>query len=107
MSAAMTQGRLGLIAEHPELASRSFESLAPKHERARADLVSAGVGEDVAGYLYAAYLGATFENWVRWAAGSDRDPTPYLVSALGVRMPEAGGVVCSRGGDHEAPHWAH
>src|SRR6476661_5805236 len=54
---AVTRGRLRLIAEHPELASRSYESLAPQRERARAYLVSAGVGEDVAGYLCAAYLG--------------------------------------------------
>ena len=33
---AVTRGRLRLIAEHPELASRSYESLAPQRERARA-----------------------------------------------------------------------
>ncbi|MCU1517033.1 MAG: TetR family transcriptional regulator [Pseudarthrobacter sp.] len=81
---AVTRGRLGLIAEHPELASRSYESLAPQRERARAYLVSAGVGEDVAGYLCAAYLGATFEAWMQWAAGTDPDPVPYLLAAVGV-----------------------
>ncbi|WP_230009130.1 TetR family transcriptional regulator, partial [Microbacterium sp. Bi128] len=50
---AVTRGRLRLIAEHPELASRSYESLAPQRERTRAYLVSAGVSGDVAGYLCA------------------------------------------------------
>ena len=87
---AVTRGRLRLIAEHPELASRSYESLAPQRERARAYLVSAGVGEDVAGYLCAAFMGATFEAWMRWAAGTDPDPVPYLVAAVGVlRVPGA------------------
>lgn len=85
---AVTRGRLRLIAEHPELASRSYESLAPQRERARAYLVSAGVGEDVAGYVCAAFIGATFEAWMRWAAGTDPDPVPYLVAAVGVlRVP--------------------
>ncbi|CAH0203396.1 Putative mycofactocin biosynthesis transcriptional regulator MftR [Arthrobacter sp. Bi83] len=84
----VTRGRLRLIAEHPELASRSYESLAPQRERTRAYLLSAGVSEDVAGYLCAAYLGATFEAWMQWAAGSDADPVPYLVAAVGVlRVP--------------------
>ena len=87
---AVTRGRLRLIAEHPELASRSYESLAPQRERARAYLVSAGVREDVAGYLCAALIGATFEAWMQWAAGSDPDPVPYLVTAVGVlRAPKA------------------
>ena len=87
---AVTRGRLRLIAEHTELASRSYESLAPQRERARAYLVSAGVREDVAGYLCAALIGATFEAWMQWAAGTDPDPVPYLVAAVGVlRVPEA------------------
>ena len=87
---AVTRGRLRLIAEHPELASRSYESLAPQRERTRAYLVSAGVREDVAGYLCAALIGATFEAWMQWAAGTDPDPVPYLVAAVGVlRVPEA------------------
>ena len=87
---AVTRGRLRLIAEHPELASRSYESLAPQRERARAYLVSAGVGEDVAGYLCAAFMGATFEAWMQWAAGTGPDPVPYLVGAVGVlRAPGA------------------
>jgi AcrR family transcriptional regulator len=87
---AVTRGRLRLIAEHPELASRSYESLAPQRERALAYLVSAGVGEDVARYLCAAFMGATFEAWMQWAAGTDPDPVPYLVAAVGVlRVPAA------------------
>jgi AcrR family transcriptional regulator len=81
---SVTRGRLRLIAEHPELAGRSYESLAPQRERARAYLLSAGVDEDVAGYLCAAYLGATLEAWMQWAAGTDPDPAPYLVAAVGV-----------------------
>ena len=85
---AVTRGRLRLIAEHPELASRSYESLAPQRERARAYLVLAGLGEDVAGYLCAAFMGSTFEAWMQWAAGTDPDPVPYLVAAVGVlRVP--------------------
>ena len=86
----LTRGRLRLIAEHPELASRSYESLAPQRERTRSYLVSTGVPEDVAGYLCAALIGATFEAWMRWAAGTDPDPVPYLVAAVGVlRVPES------------------
>jgi AcrR family transcriptional regulator len=48
---AVTPGRLRLIAEHPELATRSYESLAPQRERTRAYLISAVVREDVARYL--------------------------------------------------------
>ncbi|WLQ07542.1 hypothetical protein Q8Z05_05155 [Arthrobacter oryzae] len=51
---AVTRGRLPLIAEHPEPASLSYESLAPQRERARAYLGSAGVGEVLAGYICAA-----------------------------------------------------
>jgi AcrR family transcriptional regulator len=87
---AVTRGRLRLIAEHAELASRSYESLAPQRDRARAYFVSAGVSEDVAGYLCAAYLGATFEAWMQWAAGADPDPAPYLVAAVGVLRVPAG-----------------
>lgn len=87
---AVTRGRLRLIAEHPELASRSYESLAPQRERTRAYLMSAGVREDVAGYLCAALIGATFEAWMQWAAGTDPDPVPYLVAAVEVlRVPES------------------
>jgi AcrR family transcriptional regulator len=87
---AVTRGRLRLIAEHPELASRSYESLAPQRERTRAYLVSAGVPDDVAGYLCAALIGATFEAWMQWAAGTDPDPVPYLVAAVGVlQVPES------------------
>ncbi|MGY2745018.1 helix-turn-helix domain-containing protein [Arthrobacter sp. UYCu723] len=86
---AVTRGRLRLIAEHPELASRSYASLAPQRERARLYLAAAGVDEDTAGYLCAAYIGATFEAWTRWAAGADPDPVPYLLAAMDVlRLPQ-------------------
>ncbi|WP_426228189.1 TetR/AcrR family transcriptional regulator [Pseudarthrobacter sp. DSP2-3-2b1] len=89
---AVTRGRLRLIAEHPELGSQSYASLAPQREVARAYLAAAGVPEDVAGYLCAAYLGATFEAWMQWAAGTDPDPVPYLEAAVGVlRVPQTAG----------------
>ena len=87
---SVSRGRLRLIAEHPELASRSYESLAPQRERARRHLIALGVPEETAGYLSAAYLAATFEAWMRWAAGSDPDPVPYLLAAVEVlRVPGA------------------
>ncbi|WP_237563347.1 TetR family transcriptional regulator [Arthrobacter sp. H-02-3] len=87
---ALTRGRLRLIAEHPELASRSYAALAPQRERGRRYLITLGVREDMAGYLCAAYLGATFEAWMQWAAGSDPDPAPYLLAAMTVlQMPDA------------------
>lgn len=86
---SVSRGRLRLIAEHPELASRSYESLALQRGRARRHLVALGVPEDTAGYLCAAYLAATFEAWMRWAAGTDPDPVPYLLAAVDVlRVPE-------------------
>ncbi len=46
--------------------------------------------EDTARYLCAAFIGATFEAWMQWAAGTDPDPVPYLVAAVGVlRVPGA------------------
>jgi len=87
---SVSRGRLRLIAEHPELASRSYEALAPQRERARRHLMALGVPEDTAGYLCAAYLAATFEAWMRWAAGTDPDPVPYLLAAVEVlRVPGA------------------
>ena len=86
---ALTRGRLRLIAEHPELASRSYAALAPQRERGRRHLITLGVREDMAGYLCAAYLGATFEAWMQWAAGSDPDPVPFLLAAMNVlQMPD-------------------
>lgn len=85
---AVTRGRLRLIAEHPELGSQSYASLATQREVARAYLVAAGVREDAAGYLCAAYLAATFAAWMQWAAGTDPHPAPYLEAAVGVlRVP--------------------
>ncbi|HSO92793.1 MAG TPA: helix-turn-helix domain-containing protein [Arthrobacter sp.] len=87
---SVSRGRLRLIAEHPELASRSYESLAPQRERARRHLIALGVSGDTAGYLCAAYLAVTFEAWMRWAAGTDPDPVPYLLAAVEVlRVPGA------------------
>ena len=87
---SVSRGRLRLIAEHPELASRSYESLAPQRERARRHLMALDVPEDTAGYVCAAYLAATFEAWMRWAAGTDPDPVPYLLAAVEVlRVPGA------------------
>lgn len=86
---SVTRGRLRLIAEHPDLSSRSYESLAPQRERARQYLVSRGLREDTARYLSAAFLGATFEAWLQWAAGMDEDPAPYLAAAMEVlRIPD-------------------
>lgn len=85
---SVSRGRLRLIAEHPELASRSYSSLVPQRERTRRHLIGLGVPEDTAGYLSAAYLAATFEAWMRWAAGTDPDPVPYLLAAVEVlRVP--------------------
>ena len=87
---SVSRGRLRLIAEHPELASRSYDSLAHQRERARLYLVDLGVPDETAGYLCAAYLAATFEAWMRWAAGTDPDPVPYLLASVEVlRVPEA------------------
>jgi AcrR family transcriptional regulator len=85
---SVTRGRLRLIAEHPELASRSYESLAPQREGVRLYLAALGVREETARYLCAAYLGATFEAWMHWAAGTDPDPLPHLLAAMEVlRLP--------------------
>lgn len=87
---AVTRGRLRLIAEHPELASRSYAALAPQREQGRRYLIALGVRKDIAGYLCAAYLGATFEAWMQWAAGSEPDPAPYLLAAMDVlQVPDA------------------
>lgn len=80
----VSRGRLRLIAHHPELASRSYGSLAPQRDRARQYLVDLGIPEEAAGYLCAAYLAATFEAWMQWAAGTDPDPVPYLLAAVNV-----------------------
>jgi AcrR family transcriptional regulator len=86
---AVSRGRLRLIAHHPELASRSYGSLASQRDRARQYLLDHGVPGDAAGYLCAAYLAATFEAWMQWAAGTDPDPVPYLIAAVDVlRVPE-------------------
>ncbi|UKA49209.1 TetR/AcrR family transcriptional regulator [Arthrobacter sp. FW305-123] len=85
---AVTRGRLRLIAEHAELTSRSYESLAPQREKALAFLVESGLTDAAARFLSAAYLAVTFEAWLQWAAGSEPDPVPFLMAALEVlRVP--------------------
>ncbi len=86
---AVTRGRLRLIAEHPELMSRSHESLGAQRERTLSYLTARGVPGRTARYLCAALIGATFEAWIHWAVGTDPDPVPYLVEAVGVlRLPQ-------------------
>lgn len=85
---AVSRGRLRLIARHPELASRSYGSLAPQRDGARRYLMDRGVPEATADYLCAAYLAATFEAWMQWAEGTEPDPVPYLLAAVEVlRVP--------------------
>ncbi len=85
---AVTRGRLRLIAEHPELMSRSYDSLGSQRERTMAYLLARGVPERRSRYLCAALIGATFEAWIQWAVGNDADPVPYLAEAVGVlRLP--------------------
>ncbi|VXC56827.1 TetR family transcriptional regulator [Arthrobacter sp. 9V] len=81
---SVTRGRLRLISEHPELTSRSYESLAPQRQRALAFLRESGLSDSAARFLSAAYLAATFEAWMQWAASSEPDPRPYLLAALEV-----------------------
>ncbi|AOT02494.1 TetR/AcrR family transcriptional regulator [Arthrobacter sp. U41] len=87
---SVSRGRLRLIAEHPELASRSYDSLGSQRKRVRRYLAEYGLPEGTAGYLTAAYLAATFEAWMQWAGGTDPDPVPYLLAAVDVlRVPGA------------------
>ena len=81
---ALARGRLRLIAEHPELLSRSQEYLGTRHEQTRSYLTARGIPEDTARYLCAALTGALFEAWLQWAANDDPDPAPYLRRALAV-----------------------
>ncbi|MHC6231890.1 TetR/AcrR family transcriptional regulator [Arthrobacter sp. MMS24-T111] len=81
---AVTRGRLRLIAEHPELMSRSQDFLGTRREQTRSYLTAHGIPEDTARYLCAALNGASFEAWLLWAASEDPDPIPYIRSALAV-----------------------
>ncbi len=86
---SVTRGRLRLIAEHPELMSRSHEFLGTRREQTRTYLTTRGVPEDTALYACAALIGATFEAWIRWATSNDPDPIPHLRAALTVlTLPE-------------------
>jgi AcrR family transcriptional regulator len=80
----VTRGRLRLIAEHPELMSRSYEFLGAQRDRTRSYLTARGVPETTARYLCAALIGASFEAWLQWAAGNEPSPTAHLQAALAV-----------------------
>lgn len=81
---AVTRGRLRLIAEHPELMSRSYDFLGTQRDRTRSYLTARGVPEATARYLCAALIGASFEAWLQWACGDEPSPTTYLEAALAV-----------------------
>lgn len=81
---AVTRGRLRLIAEHPELMSRSYEFLGAQRDRTRSYLTARGVSETTARYFCAALIGASFEAWLQWAVGQDPAPTAHLQAALAV-----------------------
>lgn len=81
---AVTRGRLRLIADHPELMSRSYEFLGAQRDRTRSYLTARGVSEATAQYFCAALIGASFEAWLQWAAGQDPAPTAHLQAALAV-----------------------
>ncbi|MFF2346545.1 TetR family transcriptional regulator [Pseudarthrobacter sp. NPDC058119] len=84
----LARARLRLIAEHPELLSHSHEALGAQRREALAYLSAAGVPQRTAGYVCAAFIAATFQAWLEWAAGTDADPTAYLRAAAGVlRIP--------------------
>ncbi len=80
----ITRARLRLIAEYPELMSRSYEFLAGQRDRTRSYLTARGVPEKTASFLCAALIGATFEAWLQWAVGDDPAPDNYLLAALAV-----------------------
>lgn len=81
---AVTRGRLRLIAQHPELMSRSQEFLGMHRVQIRSYLTARGIPQDTARYLSAGLLGATFEAWLLWAGSEDPSPVPYLQAALAV-----------------------
>jgi len=87
---AVTRARLRLIGEHRELLNRSYEALGSQRGRTLAHLEAAGVPAATARYACAAFIGATFQAWLEWAAGDDPDPAPYLQAATGVvLLPQA------------------
>jgi AcrR family transcriptional regulator len=81
---AVTRGRLRLIAEHPELMSRSYDFLGTQRDRTLSYLAVRGVSETTARYFCAALIGTSFEAWLQWAAGDDPKPTTHLQAALAV-----------------------
>ena len=80
----LTRARLRLIAAHGELLSHSYEALGAQRGRTLAYLTAAGVPDDTASYLAAAFIAATFQAWLDWAAGTGPDPAPYLRAAASV-----------------------
>src|SRR6478735_4285309 len=64
----LARARLRLIAEHPELLSHSHEALGAQRREALAYLSAAGVPQGTAGYVSAAFIAATFQAWLDWAA---------------------------------------
>ena len=79
---ALTRARLRLIAEHRELLNRSYDALGSQRGQALAYLVATGVPEDTARYVCAAFVAATFQAWLEWAAGTEADPLPDLQAAM-------------------------
>jgi len=84
----LTRARLRLIAEHRELLNRSYDALAAQQGQALTYLLAAGVPVDTARYVCAAFVAASFQAWLEWAAGTDGDPAPYLQAATEIlRIP--------------------
>lgn len=81
---AVTRARLRLIAEHPELRSRSYEFLAVQRYLTRSYLTARGVSQERASYLCAALIGVSFEAWLQWALGDDPAPDNHPLAALAV-----------------------
>ncbi|MEV7636268.1 TetR family transcriptional regulator [Pseudarthrobacter enclensis] len=89
---AVTRARLRLIGTHRDLLKRSYEALGSQRDVTLEHLQAAGVPAATARYACAAFIGATFQAWLEWAAGNDPDPAPYLEAATAVvRLPQGHG----------------
>lgn len=85
---AVTRGRLRLIAEHAELGAYSVSKLSGQQQAIEDFLCAAGLVDEDAHYVSAAFSAALFAGWLRWAQGNDPDPLPHLQRALAVlRIP--------------------